>query len=905
MYPNWRHSRRSHFQFRYMICLTLVLQLAGCSRSQYRQQANAEVARVVAEKSCDARWGLSDFNIDMDCRSRLHDPYDPDRPPMPPDDPASHQFMHSIDGKKGYQHWHDNGSIEELENPFWRGSLGEYAQVTPEGALKINLEEAVRLAMIHSSRFQEQKETLYLSALDVSTERFRFDVQFFGGATATYDHLGEELTNGEANNLSLGRTSRNRPQTLEMRKKFATAGELLVGFANEFVWEFSGGDVDFVTSLLNFSIVQPLLRAGGREVALEQLTLAERGLLGNMRAYQHWRQGFYTQMAVGSDGNVSGPRRRGGFFGGTGLTGFTGQGSGGFGGVGSATGFGRGGIGGAGGVSGGGGGTLGAGGGAGNVGGYIGLLQQTQQLRNREDNLNLQLRTLALLEESQRAGLIDISQVLQFRQSIETEQANLLQARNSLADALDTFKSFNLGLPPDLELELDESIVRPFGFIDPQITSLEGELAGFLLHFGDLPQEPALDDLRKAIRRVSAFRTRLPALIDLVQEDVRSLNAGSMDRARGINERDKRAFLNRVKRYQGDLQQVKLEYGETAQSLRTLKGELSSETRESTANNLVAFVRDMAGIAGGLSLVQARTRVEGFQPIDPVQLNSKDALRIARANRMDWMNNRAALVDSWRLIEFNANALHSNLDIFFEGDMGNLNDGNPLKLRGQNGSLRAGVRFDAPLTRLVERNNMRQQLINYQQARRQLIQFEDGVNRSLRQQLRTLEQLRLNLEIQRRAVLIAVDRVDQAREILVQPGRVFGPTDTRDLVDALDALRDAQNNFMSVWLNHHAARMELMRDLGLMQLDENGLWVDIPLEKAAQASAEESQLPPEVPDEWVLGPSESVSSDHPLKEHQQSLPSPKRGTSQFDVEKERISRKFNANQSLDFPFSFD
>jgi hypothetical protein len=114
----------------------------------------------------------------------------------------------------------------------------------------------------------------------------------------------------------------------------------LVGFANSFVWEFTGGDANLTSSIASFSLVQPLLRGAGRNIALEQLTIVERVLLGNLRAYERYRHGFYTRVAIGELG-VSGPSRRGGFLGGTGLTGFSGTGAGGLGGVGAATGFGR------------------------------------------------------------------------------------------------------------------------------------------------------------------------------------------------------------------------------------------------------------------------------------------------------------------------------------------------------------------------------------------------------------------------------------------------------------------------------------------------------------------------------------------------------------------------------------
>src|SRR5206468_624176 len=147
----------------------------------------------------------------------------------------------------------------------------------------------------------------------------------------------------------------------------------------------------------------------------------------------------------------------------------------GFGGVGDVTGFGRGAFGGGGGGAGGGGAGF-AGGGAGTVGGFIGLLQQTQQIRNTRDSLSLQLRTLALLESNLEAGLIDIAQVDQFRQNIETERANLLQAQNSLASSLDSFNRSVLGLPPNLPMEPDDSLIRPFQLIDPAMTEAQNAI---------------------------------------------------------------------------------------------------------------------------------------------------------------------------------------------------------------------------------------------------------------------------------------------------------------------------------------------------------------------------------------------------------------------------------------------
>ena len=174
---------------------------------------------------------------------------------------------------------------------------------------------------------------------------------------------------------SIGRAGRDRglPRSrltvdsdLAVRKAFIAGGDLVVNFANSLIWDFHGTDTNAAFSLMDFSLVQPLLREAGRDRVLTRLTLAERQLLANVRQMERFRRGFYLELATGAGGS-SGPRRIGGLFGGSGLEGFTGVG-GGFGGVGGVfTGAGaaqacRGGL---------------------QVGGFLGLLQDQQNIRNQ------------------------------------------------------------------------------------------------------------------------------------------------------------------------------------------------------------------------------------------------------------------------------------------------------------------------------------------------------------------------------------------------------------------------------------------------------------------------------------------------------------------------------------------
>ncbi len=839
----------------------------GCNRYDYVRDADDQAYQLVAEKSNDPRWEQPGFAVDLDPRSRYFDPYDDISPPMPPDDPYSAQFMQVVDGKKHWPYWDQFGNRPILENPNWKDDLAEYVEVTEEGKVRMGLKDAVRLAYIHNPSYQQNLETLYLSALDVSTERFRFDTQFFGTVLPLYTNIGPNkgrILNGP--NATPGRFSTassqwNNASSLMAKRQLSTAGQVLVGFANSTVWELVGRNSNVSTSLLNFSFIQPLLRAGGRAVALEQLTIVERALLANLRCFERYRQGFFTNIAIGTNG-TQGPSRRGGFFGGTGLTGFTGTGSGGFGGVGAATGFGGGFSGGAGGGTGGGAGTTGfAGGGAGTVGGFLGLLQQSQQIRNSQQTLALQINTLELLDNLFQAGEVEIVQVQQFQQNIETERATLLQSQIGFQNSLENYLINTLGLPPELPVELREEFIEPLRFTSEEVLSVQDQLTHIFTDLGKAPKNPSVELLKNYFERTAKIFPETDDLVKSTQEDLKKLAEKAEARKVTMTDPEKAAFDASNKKLSEDLQKAIDELKTSAAALEDLQQKVETAEAKKEADDLTVLLRNMQDSVGGLFQVQVQARLEAIT-VQEVSLEMDKALEIARTHRLDWMNNRAALVDTWRLIQFNANALKSNVTVTFNGNMGTVGGDNPLKFRADSGTLTASVQFDPPLTRLTERNNFRQQLILYQQSRRQLIQYRDGVYYTLRQLLRGIQQLRVNLEIQRRAVNIAIRRVDQTRSDLNkpvgpvaagQPPPTKSPTASLNLLNALSDLRNTQNNFLSVYLNYYGSRMLLMRELGLMRLDENGEWIDEPLDLAMASilDCECDEFPPAVPGDWL------------------------------------------------------
>src|SRR5947209_4318959 len=72
-----------------LILLAVHLCLFGCTRRFYRERADREVDALLAEKDRFPQWRIEQEHVYPDPRARFGDPTNPDRPPMPPDDPAA------------------------------------------------------------------------------------------------------------------------------------------------------------------------------------------------------------------------------------------------------------------------------------------------------------------------------------------------------------------------------------------------------------------------------------------------------------------------------------------------------------------------------------------------------------------------------------------------------------------------------------------------------------------------------------------------------------------------------------------------------------------------------------------------------------------------------------------------
>ena len=327
----------------------------------------------------------------------------------------------------------------------------------------------------------------------------------------------------------------------------------------------------------------------------------------------------------------------------------------------------------------------------------------------------------------------------------------------------------------------------------------------------------------RSLNSAEGFIEPVQELIEIARQDVEKMNAIVPERERLMREDEKELFRRdreRLNERFRELETGEVGFEAAVTELQRIREAYSDETREQTIVDLTAWVQSFVQSVERLSLIPAQARLEVIT-VEQVQLDPEAAIQIALNHRLDFMNGRAALVDRWRAIQIAANALKSNLTITGDGDIRTARN-NPLDFRASTSTLRLGLEFDAPLARLLERNGYRETLIQYQRSRRDFIQSRDSLQKGLRALLRTLEQRRLQLEIQRRAVSIALRRVEQTQLALltppppVQPGArpQINPTTAINLLGAQSSLQSSQNSFLAAWLNYYAARLRLYRELG-------------------------------------------------------------------------------------------
>jgi outer membrane protein TolC len=206
-------------------------------------------------------------------------------------------------------------------------------------------------------------------------------------------------------------------------------------------------------------------------------------------------------------------------------------------------------------------------------------------------------------------------------------------------------------------------------------------------------------------------------------------------------------------------------------------------------------------------------------PFESVRIAADSAVEVALGNRLDLITARQRLEDTERGVRIARDGLRTNVDL----DAGYTLSGAAGDDFGNSGpdvwSASAGLRVDLPLQQTPERNAYRAALIDLDQARRDHELLLENVERDIRDALRQLRRIELQIDLQEQQI------EEEIRAVAVTEIRVeSGDADNRDLLEARQALVDLQNQLVDLKVDHFIARLSLLRDLGLLFIDAEGMW---------------------------------------------------------------------------------
>lgn len=875
-------------QWSVVILLLTILGTSGCSRAFWRQQADQDAYEAISQRMTDPRWQLPRFNLMPDPDSRFFDPHDPDSPPLPPDDPAAHTYMHCVDGMSGYKSWHKLGDSFIIENPHWLAKYG----VTPEmlntetgdytGRLpkfeNLTLAQSVELSQIHSRELQTQIENLYINAINLSEERFRFAIQYTN-PTLSWGHRlfpfssvhrdGTKVIDDNPDSTSLN-------TAFGFRKLLPAGGQIAADIANQAVWTFSshsGGMTVRAPTTLSFALTQPLLQGAGRKIVLENLTQAERSLLYQTRSLARFRQSLFTNVVSDGSGN------------------------------------------------------------------YLNLLQQIQVIRNQQQNIERLQTQVQILESNasqkysrvrtelaampegveipvslkdkllfnggfllwldnvmsaeEEKALLELSRnpaipadnglplaiqeiiqairvtpspldVLQLRGQLANSINQLRSQERQLQDALDSFK-LTLGLPTDTTLSIDDRWLKPFTMIDPKLKEIEQGVMDFLSICSSLPyDDPSTEELLAANRALQPVIERIEKEgFALLESDAGGLNAKIEARLASLEtqeERDRveldiqrdlrllndaKARLNNLKLKVQELDQLiqapeaqkpvrkegdpppEKKFDELGEEIKPVDQQLREDYRMEinlAHANLLQVTRSLTVVEIGLRVEQI-TVPQFDMPLDVV-------MQTAVENRLDLMNSKAQVMDARRRLEVAANALRSALGLSVKATTRSF-DSQPLNFPSENFEIQSGLEFKGPLNKIAERNDYRVALVSYQQARRAYMLAEDNVKLDVRRNWRQLSVLKRNLETSRLQLRLAAKQYESAVDQASAPaqttgggGGSTGGVQGNNLIQALNAIITAQNSLIQNWVSFEQNRLGIYRDMGMMEIGPDGIWND-------------------------------------------------------------------------------
>ncbi|MCD8534452.1 MAG: TolC family protein [Verrucomicrobia bacterium] len=215
--------------------LLFVLVLTGCQASWHRKKADKDAYRIISEVENQIFGRTNSFTIDTRFSSR-----------SPKEIDSLELIEESLSGEK----------------------------------LHLTLNDCLDIAVKNNRTYQTQKESLFLTALNLTAAERNFQDNWFLRMFGRNSRSGSGDRTGAAGG------------DLGFNQAFATGASLGMNIANDLLKFYTGDPRRSAISTISFNLAQPLLRGVGRRAVIENLTQAERNVIYAVRDYTQFQKEF-------------------------------------------------------------------------------------------------------------------------------------------------------------------------------------------------------------------------------------------------------------------------------------------------------------------------------------------------------------------------------------------------------------------------------------------------------------------------------------------------------------------------------------------------------------------------------------------------------------------------------------
>ncbi|OHB62988.1 MAG: hypothetical protein A2168_05215, partial [Planctomycetes bacterium RBG_13_50_24] len=195
-----------------------------------------------------------------------------------------------------------------------------------------------------------------------------------------------------------------------------------------------------------------------------------------------------------------------------------------------------------------------------------------------------------------------------------------------------------------------------------------------------------------------------------------------------------------------------------------------------------------------------------------------EAVEIALYQRLDLTNNADAVIDAQRKVYVAADALGADLSVVGTTNVASQDQGSRQTMQAAD-DYNVDFELSLPFDRVAEQNVYRKALIILNQRQREYDLAADTIKMEIRQAYRDLKEATERYKLQSEGLILAQERFRKTY-LLMQYARAS----SRRVLDAQNALFDAQNEATDALLDYAIAMLNFYRDTGALQVLPDGMW---------------------------------------------------------------------------------